>query len=164
MSFTPSLALPLIAVPPQETEAEQRKQNCSLLCGHFLTLLLPLVLFLQFGAEFQVQNDATAEIGWSVMNLSISLFAVTTFLHKESLSDLEVPVFAKMMPEIIVLAVSSLIFYDEVLMAFLVMVAGAFLVALSVVAVSAYQLMSVTITKENVDPQTKSKEVSILIV
>jgi len=170
MPSTKDLSLPLIAssLPNESTEKakeEQSRQKCSLFCGHFLTLLLSLLLFLQFGAEFQVQSEFAAELRWSLVNFTIALFTVASFLLKEALVEVDSLAFAGFLPELIALTVSGLIFYDQLIMGFLIMLAGMFSMGVAIVAICAYQLLSVEQPKENVAPSVKiPSEVVLMIV
>lgn len=130
----------------------QKMFRCSWFCRHFTTLSLSILLFLQFGVEFQVQNQETAYLQWSVVNLSIALFTVASFLLKETLAEIDSLALTTLLPEAIVLAVSGLISYGQLVMGFLVLLAGMLCVAVGIVAICAYQLFSIP---ESTEPKEK---------
>jgi len=107
-----------------------------------MTLLLPLLIILQFAAAFAAHDEATAGLQWNVVFFSIALFTVAIFLFQKTLHDMEVTIsIVHLIPELVTVIIVALIFFRLLTEAFLVMLAGMLFMALAVALSSAYLLM-----------------------
>lgn len=136
--------------------------------GNVLSLAPHLLMFLQFGIAFQIEKSAE-NLEQNMVNFSIALFAATSLMYQKYLRDAQIiSIAAHLLPEVIIAGVIALLFYHQLTFGFLVMVSGMFLMALSVVMGTVYQLL---LTSDNDTakippscPTPEPSEVEILVV
>ena len=148
------LAVPFLAVPLEHAEqqedpkkhdatddddASEEEDDCCF--NHFINLALHVLLFVQFGVFFYVQDESVAGLPWSVVNCSIVLYMLTTYLYRECLdwagTTNEVLV---LLPEIFIVVTMGMCFFDHVVAAFMLLVVTKLFLALTVVVVNTYRL------------------------
>ena len=152
------LSVALVGTLPQEvareidevnttcTHEEEQTTTC---CDTLMDLALYFLLFLQFGAVFYVQGDAVSGLRWPIVNASICLFIVATHLYRNALAEIEVLSDAAMLlPEIIIVSSVGLVFFYQVLFAFLLLLTGILAMALTVVVINAYRLWNYDAVEE----------------
>lgn len=99
-------------------------------------VVLPFLLFVQFGVAFLAHDENTSNMSWSIVNVSIVLFALTVWLYRESCIDGKIEsCLMVLLPEIILNTVLILILVNETPFAFYTLLLG--MEILSVLAIIA---------------------------
>ena len=76
-----------------------------------------------------------------MVNISIALFVISTFLYYQAVSDVGVSSAAvNLLPQFTVVTVVALIFFHQLVLAYAVLVGGVLIMALTVAAFSLYRL------------------------
>ena len=119
-----------------------------------LNLALHVLLCTQFGIFFWFQDAAVADLSWAMVNGSIAMYLVTTYLYRECLHwagvSYDLPM---LLPEIMIVFTMGLCCFYDVLPAFLVLILTKLCLAVFVVLVNLYRLMSDDNGEENGDQQ-----------
>lgn len=93
--------------------------------GFVMWVVLPTLLFSQFGMAFLMHDERTACMSWTVVNLSIVLFVVTAWLYRHACTDANVKMIAiLLMPEILMDVVLGLVLFNRVALGFMVLLAS----------------------------------------
>ena len=101
-------------------------------------IILPALLFLQFGMAFYMSNvEAVTGLRWSVVNYSIVLFVVTAVLYRQAAVDCKwTSSFIILLPEILMDVILGMVLFDKIVMAFLFMLLSMLGLAMFVVVCS----------------------------
>jgi hypothetical protein len=101
-------------------------------------IILPALLFLQFGMAFYMSNvEAVTGLRWSVVNYSIVLFVVTAVLYRQAAVDCKwTSSFMILLPEILMDVILGMVLFDKIVMAFLFMLLSMLGLAMFVVVCS----------------------------
>lgn len=139
------LIVPFVAVPVADEQVDTLKKSTeqSSIWERFLTMALPLLLFVQFGIFFYIHDDSVSTLHWAVVNSSILLYMLTTHLYQKSLEWMGCfdYTFLILLPELVVVICMALCcFGSHVVVAFLLLVVTKVILALIVVVVHAYRL------------------------
>lgn len=90
--------------------------------GLILWVGLPTLLFSQFGMAFMMHDESTATLSWTIVNLSIILWVVTTWLFRHACNDSKIKtIFILLMPEILMDVVLGLVLFNRVALGFMVL-------------------------------------------
>jgi hypothetical protein len=124
-------------------EDEQDTVNSEAFANCVIWIVLPALLYLQFGMAFCLSPvEATTGLSWSVVNYSIVLFVVTTFLFRQSARDCDLTGTAVLLlPEILMDIILGLVLFDKVVAAFLFMLVSMLVLAVFVVLSSVHVLI-----------------------
>lgn len=169
MAFTQQeLSLPLVEAHKAKTVRDSQNEEAAgrraTACGHMMTLLLPMLILLQFGAAFAVEDETTAGLQWNVVCASIALFTLSIFLFRKTMDDMKVTTsIAHLIPELITFAIVTFIFLHQLTVAFLSILAGMLFMAIVVAASSAYLLMTEE-EKEKVEAKPIIEGFEIMVV
>jgi hypothetical protein len=124
------LSIPLVGTLPQEVD-----------CETVITITLYILLYVQFGLFFYLGDDAVNGLTWTVVNSSICLSMVATHLYRTALTEIHVSSdIAMLIPEILTVTCMGLIYFRQLIPAFLLLVAGNLITATTSVVVDAYRL------------------------
>lgn len=178
MTYAQELSLPLIETLAHEAtigasetastnsmQPEEPPRRGTVLCSHMMTLLIPLLVLLQFAAAFAVDDETTAGLEWNVICVSTALFTLASYLFQKSLDDMNVTTaIAHLTPELVTLAVVALIFFRLISEAFILMLAGMLFMALTVVVSSVYLLMTEEDDKVDAPAKKQCNDVKMLVV
>jgi len=155
------LATPLIGTLPQEVERQENKKSHDVAveyanvddsqsreveeeedtcCESFMSVLLYVLLFLQFGIFFYVEDPAVDTLDFSVVACSIFLFIVATHLYRNVLTEIGSSDIEMLLPEVIIVVSMGIAYFQHVVAAFLFLIAGKLFMALTVVLINAYRL------------------------
>ena len=127
-----------------------------------MSLALFFLLFLQFGVVFFFHSDTTHGLKWTTVNLSIGLFILATYLYRNALTDIgTASEWPMLFPDIIIVTVIGLVFFYQIIPAFLLLVAGKCAMAFTVVAIHGYQLWHLD-DKQETSPKELSSEIFIV--
>jgi hypothetical protein len=185
-STTKTLQAPLLGVKPDELDEEHhvRRADIAVLVNDvhddaddddddeeevdddsycydvfIIWFALPFLLFVQFGVAFVAQDEATRNLSWSFVNVSIVLFALTVWLYRESCIDSKIEsCLLVLLPEIILNTVLILVLINKTPVAFYMLLLGMEL--LSVLAIIAtvrflYNSRRGKLEQENEDKEKK---------
>jgi hypothetical protein len=130
-------------------------------------IILPALLFLQFGMAFYMSNvEAVTGLRWSVVNYSIVLFVVTAVLYRQAAVDCKwTSSFIILLPEILMDVILGMVLFDKIVMAFLFMLLSMLGLAMFVVVCSIRVL--VVLSMDNGDEEGEvqdSKEEKLISV
>jgi hypothetical protein len=135
--------------PTQKNEAEQQPMMATSgtgsgpisLCDHVTNLALYALLLVQFGTFFYYNDDAVSEMNWTVVNISITLFMVSTHLYRCVMNEIGVSdARAMLFPELAIVISMLLAYLQHVMPAFLLLTACQFCMALAGATVNGYRL------------------------
>jgi hypothetical protein len=108
-----------------------------------ISIALSILMFVHFGLIFYIDPDHTIHgLSWTTMNISITLFIVAAYLYRTVLTEYcnvsgDV---AMLLPEIVIVVVMTFVFFDHIIVAFLVLSFGKFTMATTVVVINTYRL------------------------
>ena len=110
----------------EEEEEENSLRGNSVCIEGFITwVLLPTLLFSQFGMAFLMNDERTSCMSWSVVNLSIVLFVVTVWLYRHACNDANIKTICiLLMPEILMDVVLGLVLFNRVALGFMALLVG----------------------------------------
>lgn len=139
-----------------EEELEEDRSACSE--DFIMWVILPTLLFSQFGMAFLMHDDRTATMSWTIVNLSIVLFVITAWLYRHACHDANIKTIALLLlPEILMDVVLGLVLFDRVALGFMVLL-------ISMLCLSSFVVVSTAIFlyfgKKAETEQTKGKEQS----
>jgi hypothetical protein len=146
------LSIPLVGTLPQEVDCQDNEENTvdSIpdKAGHtnchdtLMTVVLYILLFLQFGVVFYAQDDAVDGLRWPAVNIAICLYIVSTHLYRNALTKTtkNSSGAAMLIPEILIVAIMALVLFRQVVPALCLLVAGNLMLALTAVDVTSYRL------------------------
>jgi hypothetical protein len=123
-------------------------------------IILPALLFLQFGMAFYMSNvEAVTGLRWSVVNYSIVLFVVTAVLYRQAAVDCKwTSSFIILLPEILMDVILGMVLFDKIVMAFLFMLISMLCLAMFVVVCSIRVLVVLSLNKDDDDDFVEEKE------
>mmetsp|Transcript_10212 Transcript_10212/g.19599 ORF Transcript_10212/g.19599 Transcript_10212/m.19599 type:complete len:194 (+) Transcript_10212:90-671(+) len=102
-----------------EVEAED-KAICSE--DFIMWVILPTLLFSQFGMAFLMHDVRTSSLSFTVVNISIVLFVVTAWLYRHACADVKIQTIALLLlPEILMDVVLGLVLFNRVELGFMVL-------------------------------------------
>jgi hypothetical protein len=130
-------------------------------------IILPALLFLQFGMAFYMSNvEAVTGLRWSVVNYSIVLFVVTAVLYRQAAVDCKwTSSFIILLPEILMDVILGMVLFDKIVMAFLFMLLSMLGLAMFVVVCSIRVLVVLSMEdKEDDEEDVEEKEEKKLAV
>jgi hypothetical protein len=94
-------------------------------------LVLPCLMFSQFGMAFLMHDESTTHLSWSIVNFSIFLYWVTAWLYQHACLDSKIEtVLVVLLPEILMDVILVIVWLDQVQV-------GLFVLLVSVIALSA---------------------------
>ena len=144
------LSIPLVGTLPQEAQkdddevlvnsswVDEEQASCS---NNLMQFALYFLLFLQFGISFQIEGNAVNGLRWSLVNVSICLFIASSHQYCNAMQESGVkPDTAPLLSEVIIVASMGLVFFNQVIPAFMLLVCGMLVMALTVVVVTSYRL------------------------
>lgn len=116
-------------------------------------IILPALLFLQFGMAFYMSNvEAVTGLHWSVVNYSIVLFVITAVLYRQAVVDCKwTSSFVILLPEILMDVILGMVLFDKIVMAFLFMLISMLGLAMFVVVCSIRILVASSMDKDDDD-------------
>jgi hypothetical protein len=122
-------------------------------------IILPALLFLQFGMAFYMSNvEAVTGLRWSVVNYSIVLFVVTAVLYRQAAVDCKwTSSFAILLPEILMDVILGMVLFDKIVMAFLFMLLSMLGLAMFVVVCSIRVLVVLSMEDKEEDEEEEKK-------
>jgi hypothetical protein len=169
-----ALSLPLIGTLPHEVHREQRddevpsktpetnESEASSSSSPYQDLLISCALFglmfLHFGLIFGSDGDHVIDgIRWSTINVSIGLFIAATYLYRNALTDCGISNdVAMLLPEVIIVIAMALVFFYQVIAAFLLLAVGKSVMAFTVIVINSYRLWF--IEDETVAEESENEE------
>ena len=124
-----------------------------------LLLLFPLLLMAQFGMVFaNPVADASLTVAWSTVNYVIVMFAVTSWLYRHTLADLQVSnIFLLVVPEVLLNVILGLVLWDNAAVGFLGLLVSLFALGLFV-AISSLRIL----ISSGCEEETKADEEEIV--
>lgn len=147
------LVLPLVGTLPQEAQREEKEDlpspeeeaessSATNFNDFLISVALFCLMFIHFGLIFGSDSDHIIDgINWSTINISIVLFIVATYLYRNALTDCGISNdVAMLLPEMIIVVSMGLVFFFQVLAAFLLLAFGKFFMAFTVVVINSYRL------------------------
>jgi hypothetical protein len=147
------LVLPLVGTLPHEaqreesedfpsSDAETETSSSSKYKDLLISVALFCLMFIHFGLIFGSNSDHVIEgIHWSTINISALLFIIATYLYRNALTDCGISNDAAMLlPELIIVVSMALVFFFQVLAAFLLLAFGKLFMAVTVVVINSYRL------------------------
>lgn len=175
------LTAPFIAVPvvesgdiEQQQDQKLQQEDCvrhSALDSEFsvpdiiLNLALHVLLCIQFGIFFWFQDDSVTDLSWAMVNGSVAMYLVTTYLYRECLHWAGVShEFSMLLPEVMIVVTMGLCCFYDMLPAFLVLILTKLCLAVFVVIVNLYRLLTDGLDEEHCDQQLLEQETRLLIV
>ena len=112
-----------------------------------LWIILPLLLFVQFGLAFYSDPEGCLGLRWSIVSLSIVLYTITAWLYRQACRDCQLSQsLVLLLPEVCMDVVLGLILFDRIVPAFFVLLFGMLFLALFVV-VSSVRILLLPTTK-----------------
>ena len=166
MPSSQALSLPMVRIvaPTATVESSNMARTYVSARGNMQSLAPPLLMFLQFGIAFRIQDNSSEDLGQQMVNFSIAMFAATSLMYQKFLREAQInSIAAHLLPEVTVTGVVALVFYHHLTVGFLVMISGMLLMALSVVVGSVYHLVS-TSENDKAEVSLPSPVVDILVV
>jgi hypothetical protein len=126
-------------------------------------IILPALLFLQFGMAFYMSNvEAVTGLRWSVVNYSIVLFVVTAVLYRQAAVDCKwTSSFAILLPEILMDVILGMVLFDKIVMAFLFMLLSMLGLAMFVVVCSIRVLVVLSMEDKDDDDDVEEKKLAV---
>ena len=107
-----------------------------------LNLALHVLLFIQFGIFFWVHDESVAHLSWTVVNASIVMYLITTYLYRECLHWAGVSYdLSMLLPEVMIVVTMAMCCFYHVLPAFLLLILTKLCLAVIVVVVNAFRLL-----------------------
>ena len=106
------------------TEIEEEEEASSSFCSEdfIMWVILPTLLFSQFGMAFLMHDVQTSSLSFAVVNVSIVLFVVTAWLYRHACADANVQTIALLLlPEILMDVVLGLVLFNRVELGFMVL-------------------------------------------
>lgn len=101
-------------------------------------VILPTLLFSQFGMAFLMHDERTATMSWTIVNLSIALFVITSWLYRHACKDANITTVAiVLLPEIVMDVVLGLVLFNQVALGFMVLLVNMLFLSTFVVIASA---------------------------
>jgi len=140
------LSTPLLSSETREKTQQQPSDDCvegevtSQSCWDniILWIILPILIFIQFGISFSVQKETPHSLQWSTVNWSIVLFCVASYIFRRAIDD--VTRWLSLLPEIIMDVLLAMVLCGAVELAFLTMVTSTIVLSLYVVVHSIHTL------------------------
>lgn len=85
-------------------------------------VILPTLLFSQFGMAFLMHDVHTSSLSFTVVNISIALFIVTSWLYRHACVDANIQTVALLLlPEILMDVVLGLVLFNRVELGFMIL-------------------------------------------
>jgi hypothetical protein len=115
-------------------------------------IILPTLLFLQFGMAFYMSDvEAVTGLRWTVVNYSIVLFVVTAVLFRQAAIDCKwTHSLIILLPEILMDVILGMVLFDKIVMAFLFMIFSMLSLAMFVVVCSIRVLIVLSMNEASV--------------
>jgi hypothetical protein len=118
-----------VLVDDVEEQQEEEQKDDSQSCYNLLIIwvVLPLLLFVQFGIRFAAHDETTSNLSWSIVNISILLFCLTVGLYRATCIDTKMnnkSFIVMLLPEIILNAVLILVMLNKTPEAFCTLLLG----------------------------------------
>ncbi|EEC48189.1 predicted protein [Phaeodactylum tricornutum CCAP 1055/1] len=112
----------------------EENSNKSTLCGFLLGwIILPILLFVQFGLAFTDEAQSTQDLQWKIVNFSIALFVVTSWLFRHACRDINPSSLAiPLLPEMMMGIVLGLVLFGKVVLGFFFLLVSMLCLALFV--------------------------------
>jgi hypothetical protein len=122
-------------------------------------IILPSLLFLQFGMAFYMSNvEAVTGLRWSVVNYSIVLFVITAVLYRQAAVDCKwTSSFIVLLPEILMDIILGMVLFDKIVAAFLFMLISMLCLAMFVVVCSIRVLIVLSVGNDD-DEEEEAKD------
>lgn len=166
------LTTPLIGTLPHEADiesqqapADTRNERISVeetACDRFLTLLLPVLLLIQFGSDFIVSDVNNLGLEWKEVFCSIMIFAITTIIYQSTLrQEMISNEFFNVVPEITTSVVCGLIYFHMMSEGFLALVLATMLMALFIIISSIQMLLR---TKDDAEEANEEQAISVFVI
>ena len=102
-----------------EVEAEENS-----ICSEdfIMWVILPTLLFSQFGMAFLMHDVRTSSLSFTIVNISIVLFVLTAWLYRHACVDVNIRnISLLLLPEIVMDVVLGLVLFNRVEMGFMVL-------------------------------------------
>lgn len=106
------------------TISEEVEEEENSICSEdfIMWVILPSLLFSQFGMAFLMHDARTTSLSFTVVNISIVLFVVTAWLYRHACADANIQTIALLLlPEILMDVVLGLVLFNQVELGFLVL-------------------------------------------
>ena len=132
----------------QPTQVPQTSQHSH---DMWITVLLFTLMYIHFGLIYYSDPSHIINgVSWTTINISISLFIIATFLYRQALHDCRIKSdLMILLPEILILLSMALVFFQNVIAAFLLLAAGKLYMAFTVILINAYHLWSLSSTTDD---------------
>ena len=128
----------------KEQDDEGEEDDISFTCcdNIIVCIVLPTLLFVQFAMAFKTGGEALRKVlDWSVVNYSIVLFVITSWLYRSACRDCKIRnSILLLLPEIIVDVILGLVLFDKTAVGFMVMLCSMLALALFVMLTSIHIL------------------------
>jgi len=128
----------------KEQDDEDEDDDSSFTCcdNIIVWIVLPVLLFVQFAMAFKTGGEALRQVlSWSVVNYSIVLFVITSWLYRSACRDCKLRnSILLLLPEIVVDVILGLVLFDKTVLGFMVMLSSMLGLALFVMLTSIHIL------------------------
>lgn len=122
----------------EEQEDEEEESSSTWTEEFIMWVVLPTLLFSQFGMAFLMKDERTANMSCTVVNLSIVLFVITSWLYRHACHDAKVKnILVLLMPEILMDVVLGLVLFNKVALGFMVLLVSMLFLSTFVVVTTA---------------------------
>lgn len=153
------------AVPTEEEPSSlERPQEEPSQYNHdmWISVLLFTLMYVHFGLIYYSDpNHIINGVSWTTINISISLFIVATFLYRHALHDCQIQHDAMMLlPEIVILISMALVFFQNIIAAFLLLAVCKLYMAFTVIIINSYKLWSLSSATIDVDGEKEEERES----
>jgi hypothetical protein len=146
-------SLPVVATEEEEPSSKEQLQVQQTPPNHdmWITVLLFTLMYIHFGLIYYSDpNHIINGVSWTTINISISLFIIATFLYRQALHDCHIKNdLMILLPEILILMSMALVFFQNVIAAFLLLAVGKLYMAFMVILINAYHLWSLSSTTDD---------------
>lgn len=115
--------------------ANECTDDSSMMDNSFITwVLLPCLLFIQFGMPFYIHDKATASLSWSLVNFVIVLYVAAVWIYRQACLDSNIgSVIMLLLPELLMDIVLALILFNRVVLALAALLASTMLLSTFVI-------------------------------
>lgn len=138
-----SLMLAMVYADDEESYQKKVDDGCQWFNNFVILVVLPALLFLQFGISFTAQD--TTGLEWSVVNSAIVMFVITAALYRQVVQDFKIScsVTVLLLPEILMNAVLGLVLCGQVVPAFALLLISSMLCLFVFVVASSIRVLAV---------------------
>jgi hypothetical protein len=158
-----SRTLAIVYVDEEEESCQKAAEDESQRTNNLgvVSVVLPALLFMQFGMVFSMNpvQATTTGLKWSLTNYTIVMFIVNAAFYRQTIQDFQLTcLVARLLPEIIIGTVLGLVFCDQVVPAFFLLLSSMLCMGVIVSVHCIYYL--VVINSEAASPEKKYDEES----